>query len=165
MSRRILTGEDTRACILAGPVLDDKDPSKDFGFGKIKYPLQFWKVIAVPTAQDGTRKLTVFGFVLSQRDVVKEFGIEVFRPGRFKKYQTSLAKITEMTGVQFHVRLHDADVMAGETDNVPHSGQPGGSRGSGRTLVTTAPTKGFLPIGGSAPPQMTLPEGPRKPRV
>ena len=158
-----LTGEDTRACILAGPVLDDKDPSKDFGFGKIKYPLQFWKVIAVPTAQDCTRKLTVFGFVLSQRDVVKEFGIEVFRPGRFKKYQTSLAKITEMTGVQFHVRLHDADVMAGETDNVPilDSREVRGVRGG----PEYDRAKGFLPIGGSAPPNTTPPEGPRKPRV
>ena len=114
-----LTGEDTRACILSGPVLDDRDPSKDFGFGEIRYPLRFWKVIAVPTTQDGSRKLTVFGFVLSQRDVVRKFGIEVFRPGRFKKYQMSLAKITEMTGVEFHRRLHDADVMAGDTDELP----------------------------------------------
>jgi endonuclease G len=114
-----LTGEDTRACILAGPVLDESDPSKDFGFGEIQYPLRFWKVIAVPTAQDGTRKLSVFGFVLSQRDVVKKFGIEVFRPGKFEKYQTSLATITEMTGVEFHKRLHDADVMAGEPDDLP----------------------------------------------
>lgn len=114
-----LTGEDTRACILAGPVLDDKDPSEDFGFGEIKYPLRFWKVIAVPVAHDGTRKLTVFGFVLSQRDVVKKFGIEVFRPGRFTKYQKSLAAITEMTGVEFHKRLHDADVMAGSSDEIP----------------------------------------------
>ena len=114
-----LTGEDTRACILAGPVLDDRDPSKDFGFGPIKYPLQFWKVIAVPTALSGARKLTVFGFILSQQDVVKKFGIEVFRPGRFKKYQASLAKITEITGVEFDQRLHDADVLAGEANVAP----------------------------------------------
>ena len=114
-----LKGEDTRACIFAGPVLDGKDPSKDFGFGKIKYPLQFWKVIAVPVAQDSTRKLTVFGFLLSQRDVVKKFGIEIFRPGRFKKYQVPLAVITNLTGVDFHKRLHDADVMAGNGDGVP----------------------------------------------
>ena len=114
-----LGGEDTKACILAGPVLDAGDPSKDFGFGAIKYPLRFWKIIAVPTTEDGERKLTVFGFMLSQRDVVKKFGIEEFHPGRFKKYQISLAKITDMTGVEFHRRLHAADVLAGETETIP----------------------------------------------
>ncbi len=113
-----LGGDSTRACILSGPVLDDKDPSKNFGFGKIKYPLCFWKIIAVATAEDGTRKLTVFGFLLSQRDVVKEFGIE-FKPGRFKKYQTSLTNITEMSGVVFDKSLYDADVMIGESEDVP----------------------------------------------
>jgi endonuclease G len=117
--QKSLSGDDTRACILAGPVLDDKDPSKDFGFGAIQYPLRFWKIIAVPTAADGARKLTVFGFVLSQRDVVKKFGIESFRPGRFKKYQVSLADITEMTGVEFDQQLHKADVLAGQTGPVP----------------------------------------------
>jgi len=73
----------------------------------------------VPRAQDGARRLTVFGFLLSQRDVVHKFGIEVFRPGKFKKYQVSLTRISELTGVEFHKRLHDADVMAGEGQHVP----------------------------------------------
>ncbi len=87
-----LKGEDTKACILAGPVLDDRDPSRDSGFGEVKYPLQFWKIIAVPQTIEGVRKLKVFGFTLSQADVVRRFGIEVFRPGRFKMYQVSLAE-------------------------------------------------------------------------
>ena len=113
-----LADGDTRACILAGPVLSAKDPSHDFGYGDIQYPLQFWKVIAVPKAQDGTRRLTVFGFLLSQRDVVKKFGIEVFRPGRFKKYQVSLQRITELTGVEFDNQLHRQDVLRGAADEV-----------------------------------------------
>jgi endonuclease G, mitochondrial len=80
--------------------------------------MRFWKVIVVPVAQDGSRRLTVFGFVLSQRNVVKKYGIEIFRPGAFKKYQVSLARITEMSGVEFDQRLHDADVMAGVTKEV-----------------------------------------------
>jgi endonuclease G, mitochondrial len=114
-----LGGEDTRACILAGPVLDPRDPSKDFGFGSIQYPLRFWKVIAVPVAEDGQRRLTVFGFMLSQRDVVTRFGIEVFRPGRFKKYQVSLAKITRETDVEFDPSLHAADVLQGDNGDRP----------------------------------------------
>lgn len=110
---------ETKACILAGPVLSSRDPSKDFGFGKIKYPLRFWKVIAVPIDRGGQRELGVFGFLLSQRDVVDQFGIEAFRPGKFKKYQVSLKKITELTGVEFDAVLHDADMLAGAPDKVP----------------------------------------------
>jgi endonuclease G len=110
---------ESQACILAGPVLSSRDPSKDFGFGKIKYPLRFWKVIAVAVTRNGHRELGVFGFLLSQRDVVKKFGIETFQPGKFKKYQVSLKKITELTGVVFDPVLHNADVMAGQPDKVP----------------------------------------------
>jgi endonuclease G len=141
-----LTGDDTRACILAGPVLADKDPSHDFGFGAIKYPLEFWKVVVVPRAQDGARRLTVFGFLLSQRDVVHKFGIEVFRPGKFKKYQVSLTRISELTGVEFHKRLHDADVMAGEGQHVPIAdgheirGIRGGRTGASSPPASEAPS-------------------------
>ena len=114
-----LKGDDTRACILAGPVLDPRDPSHDFGLGDIKYPLQFWKVVAVPTTDDaGARKLAVYGFLLSQADVVGKFGIEVFRPGEFKKLQVSLASITAMTGVVFAPHLHAADPLAGSEEKV-----------------------------------------------
>jgi endonuclease G, mitochondrial len=158
-----LTGKDTRACILAGPVLDDNDPSRDFGFGEIKYPLQFWKIIAVPVAQDGTRKLTVFGFVLSQRDVVKKFGIEIFRPGRFRKYQKSLATITEMTGVEFHKRLHDADVMAGSSDEIPivDGNEIRGLRGGAPPRLSRSDS----PRNGKAPAYAAPDQGARRPKA
>ena len=68
---------------------------------------------------DGERKLAAFGFLLSQADVVRKFGIESFQPGRFKKYQTSLARITELTGVEFDNELHKADVMSGQVADIP----------------------------------------------
>lgn len=156
-----LKGEDTRACILAGPVLDGKDPSRDFGMGNISYPLQFWKIIAVPTTADGARRLTVFGFLLSQADVVKKFGIEVFRPGRFTKYQVSLAKITEMTGVVFAGHLHEADVMAGEMQDIPVvDGQEirkarGGALDGTRSVRSDASSSHVSPF----------PDGKRRPRT
>lgn len=113
-----LTGDDTRACILAGPVLDPRDPSHDFGLGDVKYPLQFWKVVAVPATVAGQRRLAVYGFLLSQADVVEKFGIEVFRPGEFKKLQVPLSHITELTGVVFAQSLHDADPLAGSDEQV-----------------------------------------------
>lgn len=109
-------GDDTKVCILAGPVLAPDDPAADFGRGEIQYPLRFWKIACVAEPKDGNAEdleLKVFGFVLSQKDVVKDFGIEVFRPGRFKKYQVSLEKITEITGVTFDEILHNADTLKG----------------------------------------------------
>lgn len=103
---------DTKACILAGPVLAADDPNADFGLGPVNYPIKFWKVVAVVTSAQGGRELKVFGFVLSQQDVVDDFGIEAFRPGRFEKLQVSLQAITDLTGVTFDQVLHDADARA-----------------------------------------------------
>ena len=112
-------GKDTRACILAGPVLDAKDPVADFGDGEIAYPLRFWKVVCVvePAAGNG-RRLRAFGFVLSQKPVVDRFGVEAFGPGRFKRYQVSLARITQLAGVVFAPPLHAADALRGTTESL-----------------------------------------------
>ncbi|CAH0254388.1 DNA/RNA non-specific endonuclease [Roseomonas sp. CECT 9278] len=103
----------SRACILAGPVLDnDNDPSADFGSGDIQYPLLFWKVVCLPAARDdGAPGLEVHGFVLSQKAVVREFGIEAFDPGRFASFGLPLEAITELTGVVFDSTLHVADAF------------------------------------------------------
>lgn len=114
------TDKDSRCCILAGPVLNnEQDPRRDFGAGLVQYPLRFWKVICVaePNA-DGDLELQVYGFMLDQTNVVRRFGIEVFRPGRFAGYQMSLAEITKETGVVFDRVLHDADAMKGETNRI-----------------------------------------------
>jgi endonuclease G len=104
---------DTKACVIAGPILAADDPKADFGLGPVQYPIKFWKIVAVavPGAQGG-KELQVFGFVLSQKDVVDDFGIEAFRPGRFAQYQVSLPEITDLTGVTFAQMLHDADTKA-----------------------------------------------------
>lgn len=112
-------GDDTKCCILAGPVLDKDDPAADFGSGPIQYPLRFWKVVCVvePKETSGAteNKLQAFGFVLSQKPVVDRFGIEAFGPGRFKRYQVSLGEITRLTGVVFDQALHEADALKGAT--------------------------------------------------
>jgi endonuclease G len=112
-------GNDTKACILAGPILADDDPTADFGDGDIAYPIRFWKVICVvePAAGHG-KALRVFGFILSQKPVVDKFGIEAFGPGRFKRYQVALTKITQQTGVVFDAALHAADVMHGAPESL-----------------------------------------------
>lgn len=107
-------GNDTRACILAGPILAPDDPSADFGKGAVPYPIRFFKIVCVVEPVEGRKALKVFGSILSQRDVVDRFGIERFEPGRFSGLQTSLANIEEATGLVFDPVLHAADVMAGK---------------------------------------------------
>ena len=118
--QRSRKGRDTRACILAGPVLDKGDPRADFGDGRIPYPLRFWKVVCVaePGAGGRGKALRAFGFVLSQKPVVDRFGIEAFGPGRFRRYQVSLAKITQLTGVVFADALHAADALRGVPESL-----------------------------------------------
>ena len=118
--------DDTKCCILAGPVLDDNDPSKDFGTGEIQYPLLFWKVVCVAEPRDGgaatDKELKAYGFMLSQKPVVDRFGIEVFGPGRFKRYQVPLKMITQRTGVVFDHSLYTADPMNDATEALRISG-------------------------------------------
>lgn len=113
-----LTGVDTRACILAGPVLADDDPTTDFGTGPVAYPLLFWKVIAVTTTSGNNTELQVYGFVLSQKPVVDRFGIERFGPGRFQNIQCALSHIEDVAGVVFDNVLHKADMMSGASEPV-----------------------------------------------
>ena len=86
------------------------DPTADFGLGPVQYPLVFWKVVVVAVPQAaGAPGLKVFGFVLSQKDVVDKFGIEDFAPGRFSRYQQPLKAIEALTGVTFAASLHAVD--------------------------------------------------------
>lgn len=103
-----------RACVFAGPVLDDDDPE----YLDIQYPLQFWKVFAINSASAG--KL-VYGFLLSQKDKIDENGLAREGRPRFNRkvqaMQVSLSRIESLTGVQFDIILHEADVMAGNGGN------------------------------------------------
>jgi endonuclease G len=103
-----ITQNEERCCILAGPVLRPGNPSADFGSGNIQYPIEFWKVIVVASGDDNSRKLQAFGFIFSQADVVRDFGIE-FVAGRFARYQKKLSVITQRSGVEFDQALLAAD--------------------------------------------------------
>jgi endonuclease G len=108
ITKQLMNGE-KRCCILAGPALLAKDPSADFGLGRIQYPIHFWKVvITAEKSGNGSPELKAHGFIFSQADVVKDFGIE-FMPGTFARYQRKLSDITNLTGVEFHQSLHAAD--------------------------------------------------------
>ncbi len=106
-----LEAGDTRCCILAGPVLAADDPEYDFGHGKVQVPNDFWKVVVVADRSTGAPKLRAFGFILSQKDLIDQFGIE-FAAGRFARYAKPLIEITQRSGVEFDQLLLDADQSA-----------------------------------------------------
>lgn len=84
------------AQIITGPILDDGDPE----YRKIKYPLQFWKIVA---AVNASNKLFATAYMASQEEVVAQFGIEVTEVpfGAYKTYQTKIAEIERLTGLNF----------------------------------------------------------------
>lgn len=110
-----MTAGDTRCCLLAGPVLSPDDPSYDFGHGEVLVPTDFWKVVVVADRSTTTPTLRAFGFILSQKDLIDEFGIE-FAPGRFAKFIKPLSEISAKTGVLFDKMLLDADQSNGFVD-------------------------------------------------
>jgi len=99
-----------KACVLAGPVLDDDDPE----YNDIQYPLKFWKIFAIVSESEGP---LVYGFILDQKQVVDEFGLEKEARPRFgtkvRALQASLADIEQISGVSFDPVLHAHDVKAG----------------------------------------------------
>ncbi|MBI5368965.1 MAG: DNA/RNA non-specific endonuclease [Planctomycetes bacterium] len=101
-----------RASIFAGPVLDNvNDPEYDFGLGQVQYPLRFWKVIAAVSEAGGTRELVVNGFLFDQTGVIERLGLERIDFQKFTRYQRSLGKLTELTGVKFPDVLVQADAL------------------------------------------------------
>lgn len=99
---------DTRACILAGPVLAPDDPVVDLGHGPVAVPIRFWKVVVVRRPGEGAAALQAYGFLMSQETIVGRFGIE-FAPGRFARYRAPLAKIAAAAGILF-----DPSILAAE---------------------------------------------------
>jgi len=99
---------DRKACVLAGPILKKDDPE----YCDIKYPVRFWKVFAIKSRSEGN---LVYGFILSQEEIIKKKGLEKEGLPRFDRKVTamlaSLENIEMEAGVVFDKGLHDADAM------------------------------------------------------
>jgi DNA/RNA endonuclease G, NUC1 len=98
------------AQVITGPILDDGDPE----YRKIKYPLQFWKVVAALTAQGS---LFATAYLASQEAIIASFGIEVTEVpfGAYKTYQTKIAEIERLTGLAFMCGAGDKRPCASST--------------------------------------------------
>jgi endonuclease G len=93
-----------RATVITGPVLKDTDPLFN-NKGKMDRPTQmpqeFFKVVVWNDPKQG---LKASAFVLSQEDFVggrSLFKSDTFETGRFELYQVPLAKLEEMTRLDF----------------------------------------------------------------
>jgi endonuclease G, mitochondrial len=91
-----IVDERFNAQIITGSVFDEGDPK----YRDIKYPLQYWKIVAAINSKD---ELFATAFLASQEEVIDQFGIEVTEVpiGPFKTFQTKISEIERLTQLKF----------------------------------------------------------------
>jgi endonuclease G len=111
LEERVKPGE-FNAQVITGPVFGAADPV----YRDIPYPLEFWKVV-VAVAESG--QLFATGYLLSQKAVIDQFGLEAAPAepfGAYATYQRTIATIEDLTGLQFtfgsNQSLRDVDPLA-----------------------------------------------------
>ena len=94
---------DLRVNVFSGPIFRDSDRQ----YREFLIPEDYWKVVAV--VNDETGRLSVTGYVVSQRDFMDDLE---FAFGPFQTYQVPVATIEEQTRLDFG-DLKDFDPLAG----------------------------------------------------
>ena len=100
---------DLKVSVFTGPVLADSDDD----YRGIQLPRQFWKV-AVMVKDDG--ELSATAYLLSQEALLQGLereALEAFSYGAYTTYQVPIARIEDLTGLDFGT-LKDADPLDGE---------------------------------------------------
>lgn len=102
-----------QATIFAGPVLDDHFDETDWGKGAVTIPKKFWKVVVVPKSNARLSQLEVYSYLFDQEAAVDKFDLtyEGIDFPEFERNRTTLAAITELTGVLFPQVLLDAETV------------------------------------------------------
>ena len=103
-------------CVFAGPVLSADDPEHGYEEGDgatIQVPMEFWKVVACVSRENGQKVKRSYGFVFDQTEPVQRLGYERMNMDDYEVYQMPLAEITKKTGVVFDPTLLAADVLKG----------------------------------------------------
>lgn len=82
-----------------GPIFGSGDPV----YREIAYPLEFWKVVVAVDSKGG---LFATGYILSQKDVIDQFGLaeaeQAVPFGNYATYQRPLSVIENATGLSFN---------------------------------------------------------------
>jgi endonuclease G len=107
--------------VFTGPIFGAADPE----YQAIQYPLDYWKIVVAvaekPNRLDPDKPIrTLFatGYVLGQKDVIDQFGIEAAREvpfGDYAMYQRPIRLIEDLTGLKFtygkNKQLSDLDPL------------------------------------------------------
>jgi endonuclease G len=110
--QREIKAESGRMCVLAGPVLNPDDPEHGYEDGAtIQVPMEYWKVVACLSLENGARVRRAYGFVFDQTDAIERLGYERMDMDDYEIYQMPLKQITKKTGVVFDASLLAADVL------------------------------------------------------
>ncbi len=104
----ILTNTDTDNLLVSvfnGPVFR----SDDYVHRGVGIPREYFKVVAV-VKRDGS--LAASGYTVSQAALVANIDFEDYPVGRFRTFQRPIARIEQMTGLDFGPALGAADALA-----------------------------------------------------
>lgn len=106
--------EGGRMSVFAGPVLNPDDPEHGYEDGAtIQVPMEFWKVVACVSRENGQKVKRSYGLVFDQTEPVERLGYERMNMDDYEIYQMPLAEITKKTGVVFDPTLLAVDVLKG----------------------------------------------------
>jgi len=95
-----------KATIFTGPVFADDDDT----YRGVRLPRQFWKVAVMVRAED--HRLSATGYLVSQAKLIQGLEVEeAFDYGAYRTFQVPVAKVGELTQLDFGALLH-ADPLA-----------------------------------------------------
>ncbi len=105
--------ESGRMCVFAGPVLNPEDPEHGYEDGAtIQVPMEYWKVVACLSRENGALVRLAYGFVFDQTDAIERLGYERMNMDDYEIHQMAVKEITKKTGVVFDASVLAADVLA-----------------------------------------------------
>lgn len=99
---------DLKVSLMAGPVFGKADPVFEQNSEKCRVPKAFWKVVAFTDDVDGREK--VFGFYLTQAEMLKGLTPEGIDLSAWIWARISLADLEQKTGVRLEQSMHDREV-------------------------------------------------------
>ena len=106
---------DFKVSVFTGPVFrdDDRRLREQPGAEDVQIPEEFWKVAVMVNSDTG--KLSATGYVLSHGEMIRDLTEAAFVLGRYETYQVQLARVEEVTGLDFG-SLKDHDPLGAELD-------------------------------------------------
>ncbi|PSB56061.1 DNA/RNA non-specific endonuclease [Chamaesiphon polymorphus] len=104
--------DDLKASVFTGPLFRNEDEVHR----GVKIPQAFWKLVAVV---DGANRLYTSAYIVSQKQFATNIPFERLPVGSFNNFQVSIARLEELTGLDFGNVVRAADVIQGDPTDRP----------------------------------------------